>query len=76
MPAGIQIVSARDFAYETVSMRPDLGLAAVQAMSQRTGRHHPPPPVADILATLDKLYGLNDTTEIIRDLLDTDEHPR
>ena len=76
MPAGIQIVSARDFAYDTVSMRPDLGLAAVQAMSQRTGRHHPALTVADILATLDKLYGLNDTTEIIRDLLDTDEHPR
>ncbi|MGG5752599.1 PIN domain-containing protein [Zafaria sp. Z1313] len=69
VPAGIQIVSARDFAYETVSMSPDLGLAAVQAMSRRTGRHHPALAVSEILATLDKLYGMNDTTEIIRDLL-------
>jgi hypothetical protein len=33
IPDGITVISPQDFAYETVSMRPDLALAAVQAMS-------------------------------------------
>lgn len=69
IPAGIQIVSVKDFAYETVSMRPDLGLAAVQAMSNRSGRAHAEQSEEDILDTLNKIYGLDAATSLIRDLL-------
>lgn len=73
MPSGIQIASPQEFAYETVAMRPDLGLMAVQAMSRRSGRNHPRETPLEILATLDKFYGLNDTTHIIRGILETDD---
>lgn len=73
IPSGIQIVSPQEFAYETVTMRPDLALAAVQAMSLRSGRNHPRLDALEILGTLDKLYGLNDTTHIIRGLIETDK---
>lgn len=76
IPVGIQIVNPQEFAYETVAMRPDLGLAAVQAMARRSGRNHPHLDALEILAALDKLYRLNDTTHIIRRLLETDEADR
>lgn len=69
IPFGIQIVSPQDFAYETVGMRPDLGLAAVLAMSQRTGRSFSVHSPEEILDTLDKLYKMDATTELIRALL-------
>ena len=69
IPFGIQIVSPQDFAYETVGMRPDLGLAAVLAMSQRTGRNFSVHSPKEILDTLDKLYKMDATTALIRDLL-------
>lgn len=69
IPFGIQIVSPQDFAYEAVGMRPDLGLAAVLAMSQRTGRNFSVHSPEEILDTLDKLYKMDATTALIRDLL-------
>ncbi|MEW1982403.1 PIN domain-containing protein [Citricoccus sp. NPDC079358] len=71
VPVGIQIVNAKTFAHETVSMRPDLGLAAVTAMSQRSGSKYPARSPIEILDTLDRLYSMNDATDIIRELLDT-----
>ena len=38
IPEGLQIIGAVDFAHETVSMRPDLGAAAVTASAQRSDR--------------------------------------
>ncbi len=70
VPQGIEIVTPAKFAYETVSLRPDLGLAAVKAMSARSGRNHAPLTPHEILDSLDSLYGLHDTTQIIRDHLD------
>ena len=55
IPNGIQIISAKDLAYETVAMRPVLGLTAVLAISQRTGRNHPRQSPEDILNTLDRV---------------------
>lgn len=69
IPSGIQIVSAKDFTYETVSMRPDLGVLAVQAMAGRSGRKHEEQSPTDILDTLERLYGLNATTSLIRELI-------
>ncbi|WP_405474552.1 PIN domain-containing protein [Paenarthrobacter ilicis] len=57
IPAGIQVVSAKDFAFDTVSMRPDLGLHAGTESSPE-----------DILDTLNKLYSMDAATALIRDL--------
>lgn len=69
IPRGIQIVNARDFAYETVSMRPDLGLAAVKAISSRSALSYAPQSPEDILDTLNRIYGMDAATALIRDLL-------
>ncbi|AOY73081.1 hypothetical protein [Paenarthrobacter ureafaciens] len=69
IPSGIQIVSAKDFAYETVSLRPDLGVAAIQAMASRSGTRHAEQSAMEILDTLDRLYCLKAATSLIRELL-------
>ncbi|MGO4248228.1 putative toxin-antitoxin system toxin component, PIN family [Paenarthrobacter sp. RAF54_2] len=69
LPGGIQIVSAKEFAFDTVSMRPDLGLCAVWTMSVRSGRKGTACSPEEILDTLNKLYGMDAATELIRDLL-------
>lgn len=69
LPGGIQIVSAKEFAFDTVSMRPDLGLRAVWTMSLRSGRKGTACAPEEILDTLNKLYSMDAATELIRDLL-------
>lgn len=69
IPFGIQITSVQDFAYETVSVRPELGLAAVRAMSERSGRKGAEETPLEILDTLDRVYEMNASTDLIRDLL-------
>lgn len=69
IPEGIEILSARDFAFETVSLRPDLGLSAVMAMSARSGYKHAPQTPAEILDSLNRIYGMDSATSLIRTLL-------
>lgn len=69
IPSGIQIVSAQEFTYETVSMRPDLGVSAIQAMANRSGIRHGEQSVMEILDTLDRLYCLEAATSLIRELI-------
>lgn len=69
LPAGVEIVNAKDFAFETVSLRPDLGLAAVLAMSERSGNKYAPQSLPSILDSLDKIYGMDAATAFIRPLL-------
>lgn len=69
IPSGIQITSVQDFAYETVAIRPELGLAAIQSMSERSGRKGPLETPLEIFARLDKIYSLNASTALIRDLI-------
>ncbi len=49
-------------------MRPDLGLTAVLAISQRTGRNHPRQSPEDILNSLDNIYRMDTATGLIRTL--------
>lgn len=69
VPDGIQITSVQDFAYETVSVRPELGLAAIRAMSDRSGRKGTEQTPEDILDELAKTYSLDASTDLIRELL-------
>lgn len=69
VPDGIQITSVQDFAYEMVSVHPELGLAAIRAMSDRSGRKGTEQTPEDILNELAKTYDLNASTDLIRELL-------
>ena len=66
VPAGIQVVPARIFLFETVSLRPSLGAKAVTTMAERSGRVHEKKAPLQILDDLDRLYGLRDCTRLIR----------
>ncbi|MCC3278416.1 hypothetical protein LJ754_04490 [Arthrobacter sp. zg-Y40] len=69
VPDGIQITGVQDFAYETVSVHLELGLAAVRAMSERSGRKGTKQTPVDILDELAKTYSLDATTDLLRGLL-------
>lgn len=69
IPPEIQITSVQDFAYETVAVRPELGLAAIQAMSNRTGKVGAKETPLEILDKLDRIYQLNASTDLIRNIL-------
>ena len=69
VPDGIQITGVQDFAYETVSVQLELGLAAVRAMSERSGRSGVKQTPEDILDQLAKTYSLDATTDLLRGLL-------
>ena len=69
VPDGIQITGVQDFAYETVSVQLELGLAAVRAMSERSGRRGVKQTPEDILDQLAKTYSLDATTDLLRGLL-------
>jgi predicted nucleic acid-binding protein len=69
IPDGITVINPQDFAYETVSMRPDLGFTAVLAMSRRSGQQYEPHSPEYILDSLNKLYGMDAATGLIRDIL-------
>lgn len=69
IPDGIQVTSVQDFAYEMVSVRPDLGLAAIRAMSDRSGRKGTKQSAEDILDELAKTYDLGASTDLIKELL-------
>lgn len=71
IPEGLQIIGAVDFAHETVSMRPDLGAAAVTAWAQRSGRKYAAMSEADFLDELDRRYELNAATAIVRNYFDS-----
>lgn len=66
VPSGIRVGTAREFLLEVVEDRPDLGAEAVRQISSRSGRLHAAQPVEQILDSLDRLYGLEDVTALIR----------
>jgi predicted nucleic acid-binding protein len=69
LPNGIKVVTAKEFAFDTVSMRPDLGLRAVQAMSIHSGPKHAQKSPKDILDTLGRIYGMDAAISLIREFL-------
>lgn len=69
IPNGIKVATAKKFALDTVSMRPNLGVRAVEAMSTRSGRKHAQQSPEAILDTLDRIYGMDAATSLIRELL-------
>jgi len=64
LPDGLDVVTAAQFAYDTVSVAPAQALAAMQQISFRYV--DPPRTVDNLLTILDTRYGMNAATELIR----------
>ncbi|WP_455834148.1 hypothetical protein [Pseudarthrobacter siccitolerans] len=69
LPNGIKLVTAKEFTFDTVSMRPELGLRAVQAMSIHSGHNHAQKSPKDIMDTLSRIYGMDAAISLIREFL-------
>ena len=65
IPPGIQVLSAREFAKNTVALNPRLALAAVHEIASRSGRYGATLAVGEILETLRDRYGMIEAVEMI-----------
>ena len=65
IPPGIQVLSAREFAKNTVALNPRLALAAVHEIASRSGRYGATLTVEEILDTLRDRYGMIEAVEMM-----------
>lgn len=63
IPRGIQVLSAREVAKNTVALNPRHALAAVQEIAKRSGRYGAALTVGGILDTLRDRYGMIEAAE-------------
>lgn len=65
IPPGMQVLSAREFAKNTVALNPRHALAAAQEIASRSGRYGATLTVEEILDTLRDRYGMSEAVEMI-----------
>ena len=65
IPPGVQVLSAREFARNTVALNPRHALAAVQEITSRSGRYGAALTVEEILDTLRDRYGMLEAVEMM-----------
>lgn len=65
IPPGIQVLSAREFAKNTVALNPRLALAAVHEIASRSGRCGATLAVGEILETLRDRYGMIEAVDMM-----------
>jgi hypothetical protein len=65
VPPGIQVLTAREFAKNTVALNPRHALAAVQEIASRSGRYGAALTVEEILDTLRNRYGMIEAVEMM-----------
>lgn len=65
IPPGIQVLSAREFAKNTVALNPRLALAAVHEIASRSGRYGATLAVGEILETLRDRYGVIEAVDMM-----------
>ena len=65
IPPGIQVLSAREFAKNTVALNPRLALAAVHEIASRSGRYGATLTVGEILETLRDRYGMIEAVDMM-----------
>lgn len=65
IPPSIQVLSAREFARNTVALNPQYALVAVQEIARRSGRHGEALTVDKILKVLRDRYGLIEAVEMM-----------
>jgi predicted nucleic acid-binding protein len=69
LPAGLEVLSAAEFAFNTVSLDPNRSLRAVGEIARRSGRQGPVLSVEDILDLLVERYRLHDAVAVLREAL-------
>jgi predicted nucleic acid-binding protein len=67
MPAGLEVLSAGDFAYRAVSLGPRSALRAVAMISARSGKKGPARSVDELFEVLVARYGLVDAVNVLRE---------
>ncbi len=65
IPPGIQVLSARECAKNTVALNPRLALAAVHEIASRSGRYGATLAVGEILETLRDRYGMIEAVDMM-----------
>ena len=65
IPPGMQVLSAREFAKNTVALNPRHALATAQEIASRSGRYGATLTVEEILDTLRDRYGMSEAVEMI-----------
>lgn len=65
IPPSIQVLSAREFAKNTVALNPRRALTAVQEIASRSGRYGAALTVEEILDTLRARYGMIEAVEMM-----------
>jgi predicted nucleic acid-binding protein len=65
IPASIEVISAQDFALNTVALSPAGALTALGHISARYGRNGPARSVEDLLAVLKERYAMHDAVDLL-----------
>lgn len=65
IPPSIQVLSAREFAKNTVALNPRHALVAVQEIASRSGRYAPALTVEEILELLRDRYGMVEAVDMM-----------
>ncbi|MEU4550615.1 PIN domain-containing protein [Micromonospora violae] len=66
LPRGLQVLTPKEFAANTVSLDPVRACAAVAAIARRSGRFGPKRTEEDILEVLVRRYGMTSAVEMMR----------
>ncbi|MFB9646577.1 hypothetical protein [Microbacterium terregens] len=75
IPPTIQVLSAREFARNTVALNPQRAVAAVQEIAQRSGHHGDTLTVDAIFAILRDRYGMIGAVEMMVESSSESERP-
>jgi hypothetical protein len=66
LPSGLHLLSAAEFAGNTIALDPARSLIAVGRIAGRSGRRGPALTVEDILDVLAERYGMTDAVDVLR----------
>jgi len=66
LPTGIEVLSPREFAFNTVAVDPIAGRRAMVAISERSGRHGPLLTEEDVLFLLENRYHMHEAVDLLR----------
>lgn len=66
LPSGLHVLSAAEFAGNTVALDPARSLIAVGRIAGRSGRRGPALTVEDLLDVLAERYGMTDAVDVLR----------
>jgi hypothetical protein len=66
LPTGIEVLSPREFAYDTVAVDPMAARRAMAAVAERSGRHGPLLTEEGLLSVLENRYRMYEAVDLLR----------